>query len=314
MSATPVIGIDLGGTKIEGAYIIPPALHKAESRLRVPAEGEKGYRHVLNQIGLLCEKITMETGQPLPRRIGIGAPGAVDGKTGLCKNSPNITCINGQPLARDLGKMLGVEVVVANDANCFALAEAMLGKGKGFETVFGVILGTGVGGGLVVNGSVLNGRHGIAGEWGQIPLYNPQTPPQAERLLTIEETLAGPALERYYARLSGHALSFREISSRASTGIDPHADATLRHLIDNFSRAMAVVVDVFDPHAIILGGGVGHTEVLYAEETRKKIEEHIFNATFETPIFKPILGDSAGVFGAALLVVSAADRSTLSLD
>jgi fructokinase len=314
MSPTPVIGIDLGGTKIEGAYVVPPALHKAETRLRVPAEGEKGYRHVLNQIALLCEKITAETGQPLPARIGIGAPGGVDGKTGMCKNSPNITCINGQTLAKDLSKMLGAEVLIANDANCFALAEATLGKGRGFETVFGVILGTGVGGGLVVNGSVLNGRHGLAGEWGQIRLYNPGEPPQAGRLLTIEETLAGPALEKYYARLSGSALSFREISSRVSAGGDLHADATLRHLIDNFARAIAIVIDVFDPHAMILGGGVGHVEALYSEEMRKKIEEHIVSATFETPIFKPILGDSAGVFGAALLAIPPADALALTLD
>jgi fructokinase len=199
----------------------------------------------------------------------------------------------------DLRKMLGAEIVVGNDANCFALAEAMLGQGRGFETVFGVILGTGVGGGLVVNGQVLNGRHGIGGEWGQIPLENLEDP--KAKSATIEGTISGPALARYYARLSGKTLDFREISARAREGNDPHATATMQYLLDNFARAIAVVIDVFDPHAIILGGGVGHTEALYSEETRKKIESHIFNPIFETPIFKPILGDSAGVFGAALL-------------
>jgi predicted NBD/HSP70 family sugar kinase len=299
MAPSPVIGIDLGGTKIEGLYVIPSAPDKALCRIRVPAEGEKGYRHVLGQIALLCEEITAETGQPLPSRIGIGTPGSIDSTTGACKNSPNLTCINGQPMIHDLHKMLGADIVVGNDANCFALAEATLGQGRGFETVFGVILGTGVGGGLVVNGQALNGRHGIAGEWGQIPLKDLENP--TAKSPTIEETIAGPALARYYAKLSGNALDFREILARCTTGTDPHAQATIRHLLNNFARAIAIVIDVFDPHAIILGGGVGHTEALYSEETRKKIEAHIFNPIFETPIFKPILGDSAGVFGAALL-------------
>jgi len=303
MTPSPVIGIDLGGTKIEGVYVVPPELHKAQCRIRVPVEGEKGYRHVLGQIALLCEKITEETGQPLPRRIGIGMPGAIDAETHVGKNSPNLTCINGHSLVDDLTQMLGVEIFAGNDANCLALAEATFGKGKGYETVFGVILGTGVGGGLVVNGRALNGRHGIAGEWGQIPLAQPEASANG-RIPTIEETIAGPILERFYARLAGKTLDFREISQRAAEGSDPHAVATVRHLVDNFARAIAIVIDVFDPHAIILGGGVGHTEALYSEETRKKIEQHIFNPTFSTPIFKPILGDSGGVFGTALLALS----------
>ncbi len=272
--------------------------------------GREGYRHVLGQIALLCEKISTETGQPLPPRIGIGTPGAIDAESGTCKNSPNLTCINGQPMVDDLRSLLGTEVVVGNDANCFALAEAALGKGRGYETVFGVILGTGVGGGLVVNGRPLNGRHGIAGEWGQIPLEDLESS-RGIKSPTIEETISGPALARYYARLSGNMFDFREISNRAATGTDFHAEATLRHLVDNFARAIAIVIDVFDPHAIILGGGVGHTEALYTEETRRKIEAHIFNSIFEPPILKPILGDSAGVFGAALLASRIGEASAV---
>jgi fructokinase len=162
-------GIDLGGTKIEGAILDSAAPDKPLCRLRVPTESEKGYAHIRSQIGRLVKMIHEESGFPLPKRIGMGTPGVIDPRTNRLKGS-NTQCMNGQMLGPDLESEIGVSFVFANDANCFALAEATMGAGRGFPTVFGVILGTGVGGGIVVDGHVLNGCHGIAGEWGQIVL------------------------------------------------------------------------------------------------------------------------------------------------
>ena len=180
-----------------------------------------------------------------------------------------------------------------------------MGCAKGFPTVFGVILGTGVGGGIVVNGHVLNGCHGIAGEWGQIVL-DPKGPLSTYGTRgTIEAIIAGPGLERFYAEQSGHARKLKEIVERAQAHDDPHAQATIDRLTDTFAKAIGLIIDVLDPHAIVLGGGVGNIEALYTEETRRKITAAIFNPTFEAALLKPVLGDSAGVFGAAMLVAEA---------
>jgi predicted NBD/HSP70 family sugar kinase len=193
-------------------------------------------------------------------------------------------------------------MVMANDANCFALAEATLGSARGFPTVFGVILGTGVGGGIVANGQVLNGCHGIAGEWGQMVL-DPNGPLSNYGTRgTVEAFIAGPALERFYAEQSGQTRNLKEIVARAQAGDDPHAQATIDRLTDTFAQAIGLIIDVLDPHAIVLGGGVGNIDALYTDETRKKITAAIFNPTFEAALLKPTLGDSAGVFGAAMLV------------
>ncbi len=291
-------GIDLGGTKIEGAVLDPAALDRPICRLRVPTESEKGYEHIRAQIGRLVKMICAESGLPLPKRIGMGTPGAIDPHTGQLKNS-NTQCLNHQRLQVDLEADLGVKMVLANDANCFALAEATLGAARGYPTVFGVILGTGVGGGIVVNGQVLNGCHGIAGEWGQIVL-DPNGPLSAYGTRgTVEALIAGPGLERFYAEQSGHACKLKEIVARAQE--DPLAQATIDRLTDVFAKAIGLVIDVLDPHAIVLGGGVGNIEALYSEKTREKITAAIFNPRFEAALLKPTLGDSAGVFGAAML-------------
>jgi predicted NBD/HSP70 family sugar kinase len=294
-------GIDLGGTKIEGAVLDPAALDRPICRLRVPTESEKGYDHIRGQIARLVKMISAESGLPLPKQIGMGTPGAIDPPTGKLKNS-NTQCLNGQRLQADLETDLGVKLVMANDANCFALAEATLGAARGFPTVFGVILGTGVGGGIVVNGQVLNGCHGIAGEWGQIVL-DPNGPVSNYGTHgTVEAMIAGPNLERFYAEQSGEKRKLKEIVARADSDIDPYAQATIKRLTDTFAQAIGNIIDVLDPHAIVLGGGVGNIEALYTEETREKITAAIFNPRFEAALLKPTLGDSAGVFGAAMLV------------
>jgi predicted NBD/HSP70 family sugar kinase len=292
-------GIDLGGTKIEGAILDPAALDRPVCRLRVPSESDQGYAHIRAQVVKLVKMLSAESGLPLPGRIGMGTPGAIDPHTGKLKNS-NTQCLNHQQLQHDLETDLGVKMVMANDANCFALAESTLGAARGYPTVFGVILGTGVGGGIVVNGQVLNGCHGIAGEWGQIVL-DPNGPVSNYGTRgTVEAFIAGPALERFYAGQSGQARKLKEIVARVSE--DSHARATIDRLTDTFAKAIAPIIDVLDPHAIVLGGGVGNIEALYTPQTREKITAAIFNPSFEAALLKPSLGDSAGVFGAAMLV------------
>jgi len=294
-------GIDLGGTKIEATVLNPDALDRPVCRMRVPTESEKGYDHIRQQIAKLAKMVAAESGLPLPRRIGMGTPGVIDPHTGKLKNS-NTQCLNHQRLQADIESDLGVQFVTANDANCFALAEATLGAARGFPTVFGVILGTGVGGGIVVNGQVLNGCHGIAGEWGQI-VIDPDGPVSNYGTRgTIEAMIAGPGLERFYAEKSGEKRKLKEIVERSQGEIDPVAQATIERLTDTFAKAIGVIIDVLDPHAIVLGGGVGNVEELYSERTRQKITAAIFNPTFEAALLKPTLGDSAGVFGAAMLL------------
>ena len=294
-------GIDLGGTKIEGAILDSAALDRPVSRLRVPSESEGGYDHIRAQIVKLVKMLCVESGLPLPKQIGMGTPGVIDPHTGKLKNS-NTQCLNHQRLQDDLETDLGVKMVMANDANCFALAESTLGAARGYPTVFGVILGTGVGGGIVVNGQVLNGCHGIAGEWGQIVL-DPNGPLSNYGTRgTVEAFISGPALERFYAEQSGQTRKLKEIVARVAD--DPHARATIERLTNIFAQAIGLIIDVLDPHAIVLGGGVGNIDDLYTKETRDKITAAIFNPSFEAALLKPSLGDSAGVFGAAMLVAS----------
>jgi predicted NBD/HSP70 family sugar kinase len=299
-----VWGIDLGGTKIEGVIIDPAMPDKPIFRKRIPTESERGYDHIRSRIGLLVRMIAEESRLPLPKRIGMGAPGAIEPRTGQLKNS-NTQCLIGQPLQEDLESELGIACVIANDANCLVLAEATLGAARGYETVFGVILGTGVGGGIVAHGKILNGAHGIAGEWGQLVL-DPNGPVSNYGTLgTVEAFIAGPALEKFYAEQTGQRRKLKEIAQRAdgAGGVDDAAArATIARLTDRFAEAIAIVIDVLDPHAIVLGGGVGNIAALYTPETRAKIAAHMFNPTFDAALLQPTLGDSAGVFGAAMLV------------
>jgi fructokinase len=279
----------------------PSAPDKPLARLRVPTEAEKGYAHIRAQILKVCAMLAQETGLPIPKRIGMGTPGIVDSKSGRLKNS-NSQCLNGERLREDLLADSGFDFVLANDANCLALAEATLGAARGYETVFGIIMGTGVGGGIIVHGQVLPGCHGIAGEWGQIVLEPDGATSKYGTQGTIESIISGPGLEEYYAQVAGGKLPLKEIAARAAAKSDPHAVATIERLTSSFAKALSLVIDILDPHAIVLGGGVGNIDALYTEATRQKIAACIFNPTFDAALLKPILGDSAGVFGAAMLV------------
>ena len=291
-------GIDLGGTKISIAEVNETSLPDS-IKARVPTERDGGYDHIINQVEKAVSELEKMTGRPRPPRIGIGTPGTTDPATGLLKNS-NTTVLNGRPFIADLAHALGVELVAANDANCFALAEATLGAARGFETVFGIIMGTGVGGGLVVNGRVLNGAHGIAGEWGHNLLELDGYHGYSGHRGVVESVLSGPALERFYLDCRGEKASLAEIASRSQRG-DLAAIQTMRRLVEFFGLAVAPIINVFDPHAIVIGGGVGNLALLY-ERGPGEVAKHVFNPTFETPILRPELGDDAGVFGAAMLV------------
>jgi len=295
-------GIDLGGTKIEGAVVDSARPDRAVCRLRVPTGGARGYDHVLSQVASLVAMLERESGVKRPAVIGIGTPGVIDPSAGVLKNS-NSTCLNGRRVREDLARALGTGVRMANDANCFALAEAMFGAGRDRRVVVGLILGTGCGGGVVVDGQVLDGLHGIAGEWGHNPVCGETTPCYCGRSGCVETVISGPALERFYGKLTGRRRSLPEIAARASRG-DRAAGATLRRLRAKFGESIAAVINILDPDAVVIGGGVGNLDLLYADETREAVLRHLFNGEIRTEFLRPTLGDSAGVFGAAMLTAS----------
>lgn len=294
-------GLDLGGTKIEGTILDPQDPTQPNFRLRLPTQAEQGYAHVLRQIVKVVELLEQESGRKRPPLVGIGTPGAIEPSTGAIKNS-NSTCLNGQPLRDDLQRLLGVQLRMANDANCFALAEARLGAARGVDVVMGLILGTGVGGGIVVRGQALEGLHGIAGEWGHNPMRGETTPCYCGRKGCVETVLSGTGLQREYHERTGTHLRMPEIASRAERG-EPEAVVTMERLRTKFGEALAVPINILDPGAIVIGGGVGNLDLLYTEETRQAVLAFTFNPELRTRILRPALGDSAGVFGAAMLTL-----------
>lgn len=297
-------GLDMGGTKIEG--VILKSAHEPEVlfRDRVPTEASQGYDHMLRQVQRLVARMERAAGYR-PDKLGMGTPGTMIPQSGLMKNC-NTTALNGRALKADLEQLLNFSVALANDANCFALSETRLGVVKRdfpqAKVVFGIILGTGVGGGIVVNGQVLGGFHGIAGEWGHNYLSEAEGQPCfCGKTGCIESILAGPALERYYAEHSGEARELKDIMARVTTGEDPVAKQTLDRLTHFFGVAISAVVNLLDPDVIVIGGGVGNVSELYTAGVAN-ISQHIIDHHFAAPVVKPLLGDSAGVFGAAYLV------------
>lgn len=303
MLAKDLWGIDLGGTKLEGIILKSSSSRDSIFRDRLYTEADKGYEHVLNQIKRLVDMMIERAGYR-PIKIGIGTPGTIDPYTGLFKNSNSIV-LNYKPLRTDLEKLLDMEVVTANDANCFALAETRLGvvkeKFPEAEVVFGVIMGTGAGGGVVVHGNVLNGLQGIAGEWGHNFLDESGGPCYCGKIGCVENIISGPALERYYREQSGQSKKLKEIVALAEAGSDAIAMQTLERLHMMFGKAISVVINILDPHVIVIGGGVGNIPTLYKEGV-EHIKKFVFNDRLDTPVVRPVLGDSAGVYGAAFLV------------
>lgn len=302
--ANTLWGIDMGGTKIEIAVLKSANDPEVIIRKRIPTESEQGYTHVVTRIGQLVDDVVNELGQK-PSLIGMGTPGIIDPQTQTLKNS-NTVSLNGKPFAKDLEERLQIPLVMANDANCFAIAEANMGVVKqhlpNASTVFGVIMGTGVGGGIVVNRQVLTGRHGIAGEWGHNFLDDSGGKCYCGRIGCVETVLSGPASERYYKKISGQSKKMKEIVQAHEEGTDNCATETIERLLHFFGRAIANVLNIFDPEAVVLGGGLGNIDLLYSEGV-DAVKPHLFNHRMDTLFLKPALGDSAGVFGAAMLTV-----------
>jgi fructokinase len=292
------IGVDLGGTKIEAI-----AIDGATELLRRRVAAPKGdYAATLTAVRDLVAAIERELGTTCT--VGIGIPGAISAATGLVKNA-NSTWLIGHPLDRDLERALDRPLRVSNDANCFALSEATDGAAQGANIVFGVILGTGTGGGVVVKGRVLEGRHRIAGEWGHNPLPWPQNgehpgrPCYCGRAGCIETFLSGPGLAATYAAISGRRADAAAIAALAGSG-DATANQALSIYESQLARALASIINVLDPDVIVLGGGVSNIARLYAR-VPPLLKAFVFSDSSDTPIVAACHGDSSGVRGAAWL-------------
>jgi len=299
----PIWGIDLGGTKIEGVILEDWDNPRILQRTRIPTEASFGYEHVIYRITHLIEVLTTQTGLK-PSVIGLATPGVIDPITGLMKNS-NTTALNGKRFKKDLERALNIPIKTANDANCFAIAETRMGAVKEAmpeaKVTFGVIMGTGVGGGIVVEGKAIYGRHGIGGEWGHTFLDESGGDCYCGNVGCVETILSGPSLERYYKSLTGIPLKLQEIIKLAEAGENQAAIQTVDRLIHFFGKGLANVINILDPDAIILGGGLANIDFLYTRGV-DEIKKHIFNSgVINTRFLKPKLGDSAGVFGAAML-------------
>lgn len=293
------LGIDLGGTKIE---IIALDEHGKEIlRERTPTP-QMDYAATLESIKNLITET--ETTLGTQGSIGIGMPGALSVATGLVKNSNSIA-LNGKPLKQDLEKNLGREIRITNDANCFALSEATDGAGKNDQIVFGIIVGTGTGGGVVVNKKVLIGPNAIAGEWGHNPLPWPQ---QNElpgpdcycgKKGCIETFLSGPGMAGDHLRVTGNKLSAPEIIESLKSG-DQDCEATLQRYEDRMARAIAHIINILDPNVIVLGGGMSNIKRLY-DSVPGLWGKYVFSDRVDTKLLPPVYGDSSGVRGAAWL-------------
>jgi len=293
------LGIDLGGTKIEIVALDDDGRELLRRRVPTPASD---YEATLRAVADLIEGAERELGQR--GSVGIGTPGSISHATGLLKNA-NSTCLNGKPVKQDIEKVLGREVRIANDANCFALSEAVDGAARDAQVVFGVILGTGVGGGIVVSRRVLVGANAIAGEWGHNPLPLPGKAdlplPECHcgRQGCIETYISGPGMAALHARATGGTLTPPQIVAAAEAG-DEGAERTMQRYEDRLARSLANVINILDPDVIVLGGGMSNIERLYASVPRLS-QRHVFSDRVDTKLVRHHHGDSGGVRGAAWL-------------
>jgi fructokinase len=294
------IGVDVGGTKIEAIALDPKGVELQRIRVATPKGDYAGTIAAVTALVLELEQGTGQTGT-----VGAGIPGTIVASTGLVKNA-NSTWLNGQPLQRDLSAALGREVRCANDANCFAISEATDGAAQDYEVVFGVIFGTGCGGGISIDGLVHAGPNGLSGEWGHTPLPMP-TAEESPGMLCycgrhgcLETWISGTGFEWDFARVTSRNLSGVEIVAAAEAG-DAEANAALDRLVDRMARGLSTIVNVLDPDAIVLGGGLSKLQRLYEGGLAARLRDYGFGGGVETPILRNVHGDSSGVRGAAWL-------------
>ncbi len=299
MYAPVRFGIDLGGTKTEIVALAPDGTELLRRRIATPRDD---YGATLDALARLVVDAERELG--VRGTVGLGTPGSISRATGLLRGS-NSVCLNGQPIKRDLERMLAREVRITNDANCFALSEATDGAGRDARVVFGAILGTGVGAGVVVDGRVLDGPNAIAGEWGHNPLPWPKDDERpgaacfCGRSGCIETWLAGPGMERDHVRTSGNSVSAQDIVARAA-GADAACAATLERYEERLARALGHVINLLDPDVVVLGGGLSNIERLYAN-VPQRWGSWVFSDRVDTRLLRNMHGDSSGVRGAAWL-------------
>lgn len=292
------IGIDLGGTKTEGVLLDED--YSVIQRRRVPTP--RDYHGILECIRDMVRGFGSDR-----HTVGVCSPGSVSARTGLVRNS-NTACLIGRPFRADLERLLGCKISLENDANCFALAEARAGAARGYGTVFGIIMGTGVGGGIVIDGSIHAGRTGIAGEWGHHVLHPGGRPCYCGSAGCAETYISGPALERRWTELTGESASLADIPDSM------HARNARRwksEFLDDFSSGVANVIDILDPDAVVLGGGVSNIDFLYTEG-RDLIHQKVFSDHTDTPVLKNSLGDSSGVIGACMTTAARSSRAACS--
>jgi fructokinase len=284
------LGVDLGGTKTE-AILLDENFNVLE-RKRIPTP-QNDYQQILDSISTLVLDLSKNISD---FSLGVCTPGAISKQTGLIKNS-NTQCLIGQSLKEDLENLLGKKVSLENDANCFTMAEATLGAAIEFDLVFGVIIGTGVGGGIVIDKKLYSGRTNIAGEWGHHTLHPNGNSCYCGKTGCVETYISGPSLENQWTKLTGKSQTLPEILSNFDNEI---GKKWKDEFLENFGSGLANVIDILDPDAIVLGGGLSNIDFLYTEG-KKSVYDKVFSDLVDTPIFQNKLGDSAGVFGACML-------------
>ena len=287
------IGIDLGGTKIE-AIIIDDQFQVID-RKRIPTLRDEGYDAIINRIIDLSKEM-IGIGD-IDGPIGICTPGTIEATTGLLKNS-NTVCLIGKPIQQDMEDALGIPILMENDANCFALAEATIGAAKKYDVVFGVILGTGCGAGIVMNKKIHRGANAIAGEWGHHTLYPGGRSCYCGNQGCTESYISGTALESEWKELTGEFATVTDVIDNKMYEAHPEWK---ENFMMNFGRALSNVIDILDPDAIVMGGGLSKVDLLYTEGMQAVYKES-FSEVVRTPIIKNKLGDSGGVFGAAMIM------------
>ncbi len=293
------IGIDLGGTKVEG--VVLDQENKELHRERYPNGKEGGYDNILNTIKKLYTNLCAEI-DGASHTLGLGTPGAMAKENNLLKNC-NIECMNGKPFQDDLVKLLDHNVVVENDANCFALAEAVIGAGKGKDLVFGVIMGTGCGGGIVYKGEVIRGLKESAGEWGHSTINFENGPVWRNSVLKglVEAYISGTGAQERYAEEYGDKLEMKDIVENYRNGEDRAVQA-MNTFLNHYGISISNIIKFMDPDVIVLGGGLSNVDEIYSEGP-KYVEKYCLNEELYTPILKNEYGDSAGVYGAAIVGV-----------
>ncbi|QXE89662.1 ROK family protein [Geomonas subterranea] len=292
------IGIDLGGTKTEGVLLDPLDAVLARQRRSTPLS--EGYQAVLESVAQLVRDLAARLPEGVPYSVGVGIPGSVDAVTGLVRNA-NSVCLIGRPFPADLEKILGRRVGVRNDADCFTLAECRKGAGVGHQVAFGVIMGTGCGGGICIDGIVREGPHRISGEWGHVSIDPAGSPCYCGNRGCIETKISGSGVEAAYLARNGVSLTMEEIVAGARRG-EARTLLAFNTFLDDFGRSLGGLISVLDPDAVVLGGGLSNIEELY-HAGLERVRHYVFHNDLRTPVLKNELGDSAGVFGAAWIGV-----------